>query len=201
MEKARPRERRRAHTRQRILDAAEQILAEEGPQGLSMRELAGRIEYSPAALYEYFSGKDEILGAICEEGFARLTARLSSIPSELPPTERLVQAGLTYLEFARAYPRQYLLMFGGSSPTAHPLHEVTASQAYMLLQKIIADGLACGVFQSRPNYGLEEITYQCWALVHGMAMLRLTLLREGSAEIDELHRRVLTGMAADLARA
>jgi AcrR family transcriptional regulator len=194
----RTRERRRARTRQRILETAEQIIAEEGPEKLSMRELAGRIEYSPAALYEYFSSKDEILEAICQEGFARLADSLSRIPGHLPAAERLVQAGLIYLEFAREYPRHYLLMFGRGRPTSNPLRTVEASEAYMLLRRIIADGINAGQFQVRPDYGLEEMTYQCWALVHGMAMLRLTLLQEGGTAIDALHRRILPAAVAGL---
>ena len=63
MAKRTPRERRYARTRQEILDAAMELVQEKGPDKLSMRELARRVDYSPAGLYEYYENKDEIIVA------------------------------------------------------------------------------------------------------------------------------------------
>ncbi|MBX5458144.1 MAG: TetR/AcrR family transcriptional regulator [Thermogemmatispora sp.] len=201
MEKQRPgkaRERRRARTKQLILSAAEEILNEKGPEALSMRELASRIEYSPAALYEYFGSKEEIITALCEKTLIGLAEVLSEIPPQLPPAERLLRAGLTYLRFARAFPQQYLLTFSSGRSEQNPLHLVEASQAYNLLRQIIADGIDQGVFLPRPDYGLAEMTYHCWAIVHGMAMLHLTLLSSEGQNLEDLHERVLRGLIAGL---
>ena len=73
MEALSPRAKRHQRTRDAILEAARHIVHEDGIGGLSMREIARRIEYSPAGLYEYFGSKEEIIDAICEEGFRRLT--------------------------------------------------------------------------------------------------------------------------------
>jgi AcrR family transcriptional regulator len=43
-----PRQRRAMNTRQSILDAAREIISERGVYGLSLREVARRIDYSPA---------------------------------------------------------------------------------------------------------------------------------------------------------
>jgi AcrR family transcriptional regulator len=45
-----------------------EIIREEGPDALSMRNLAERIDYSAAGIYEYFSSKEEIIAAACELG-------------------------------------------------------------------------------------------------------------------------------------
>ena len=50
-----PAERRRRKVRDAIVSAAEEIFAEEGEAGLSMRRIAERIDYSPAALYKSVS--------------------------------------------------------------------------------------------------------------------------------------------------
>ena len=50
-----PAERRRLRVRGAILDAAEKVFAEEGETGLSIRRIADEIDYSPAAIYKYFS--------------------------------------------------------------------------------------------------------------------------------------------------
>ena len=61
-----PRTKRHLRTKQAILDAARQIIAEEGPAALSMRALADRIDYSAAGLYEYFGSKEEIIAAVSD---------------------------------------------------------------------------------------------------------------------------------------
>ena len=70
-----PREKRHARTRENILEAAMQIVMQQGVEAVSMREIAERIEYSPSGLYEYFSSKEELFAALVDEGRARLTAR------------------------------------------------------------------------------------------------------------------------------
>ena len=55
-----------------ILDAARELFVAEGYQHVSIRKIAERIEYSPAAIYGYFPSKDDIFFALAEEGFRLL---------------------------------------------------------------------------------------------------------------------------------
>jgi len=50
-----------------ILDAARDLFVAEGFQNVSIRKIAERIEYSPAAIYGYFSSKDDIFFALAEQ--------------------------------------------------------------------------------------------------------------------------------------
>src|ERR671915_1141654 len=52
-----------------ILNAARELFVAEGYQSVSIRKIAERIEYSPAAIYSYFASKDDIFLALAEEGF------------------------------------------------------------------------------------------------------------------------------------
>jgi len=71
-----------------ILDAARDLFVTEGYQNVSIRKVAERIEYSPAAIYGYFPSKDDIFFALAEEGFRLLgdpgaetnRARLQHLP-------------------------------------------------------------------------------------------------------------------------
>src|SRR5437763_2620283 len=65
-------ERDREAVRRSILDAARELFVSEGYQNVSMRKIAERIEYSPAAIYGYFESKDDIFFALAEEGFRLL---------------------------------------------------------------------------------------------------------------------------------
>ena len=60
-----------------ILDAARDLFVTEGYQHVSMRKIAERIEYSPAAIYSYFQSKDDIFFSLAEEGFRLLFTPLT----------------------------------------------------------------------------------------------------------------------------
>src|SRR3954454_6251076 len=62
-------ERDRDAVRRRILDAARELFVAEDYENVSIRKIAERIEYSPAAIYGYFPSKDDIFFALAEEGF------------------------------------------------------------------------------------------------------------------------------------
>ena len=70
-------EREREAVRRKILDAATELFVAEGYHNVSIRKIADRIEYSPAALYSYFPGKDDIFFALAEEGFRALAAAVA----------------------------------------------------------------------------------------------------------------------------
>ena len=62
-------EREREAVSRAILDAARDLFVAEGYRNVSIRKIAERIEYSPAAIYSYFPSKDDIFFALAEEGF------------------------------------------------------------------------------------------------------------------------------------
>jgi AcrR family transcriptional regulator len=182
-----PRQRRHAVTRQAILEAAREIISEQGPAGLSMRGLAQQIDYSPSGLYEYFSGKDEILKQLREEGFYRLGRYLGQVPADLPPTRRLVEKGMAYLEFAHQYPEQYLLMFGTNPNSDFSMDQIKNSAVFSRLIDTIQAGLEQGEFKIG-EYDKEIIAFSSWTLVHGIAMLRLNIQEEHREEFDRAGR-------------
>ena len=118
-----PRERRRQRTEQAILDAARQIIREQGIDALSMRGIADAIDYSPAGLYEYFGSKEEIVYAVIGQGFERFTRALQSVDGSLPAAEYMVEMGMAYIDFATRNPDFFLLMF-----TTAPLADIFADE-------------------------------------------------------------------------
>ena len=75
-------QRDRDRIRQAILTAARELFVTEGYRNVSMRKIAERIEYSPAAIYSYFPSKDDIFFALAEEGFRLLAERLQDAVDE-----------------------------------------------------------------------------------------------------------------------
>lgn len=106
-------EREREVVRQAIVDAARELFVAEGFGKVSMRKIAERIEYSPAAIYSYFPGKDDIFYALAEEGFRLLCEGMGGPPdrSQEQPLG-LIRRALTGLyRFSQAHPEYYALMF------------------------------------------------------------------------------------------
>lgn len=178
-----PRERRHQRTQQAIIEAARQIIRESGVDALSIRAIAERIDYSPAGLYEYFGSKEEIVAAVCAQDFERFARRLGQVDTTLPPSEYIIELGLSYIDFAVRNPDAFLLMF-----TTFPLSQINQPPApTVLLEEMMTEESAfttlvrgvqrCideGIGRTKPGYGVIEIAYSLWSLVHGLAMLRVT---------------------------
>ncbi|MDQ7960878.1 TetR/AcrR family transcriptional regulator [Flavobacterium lindanitolerans] len=105
--------RQKEETRNNILDAAYYIVKEEGWQGLSMRKIADRIEYTAPIIYEYFSNKEAILQELTKKGFLCLTKDLEKAKAvSTDPAEQLEAMWMAYWNFAFADKELYQVMFG-----------------------------------------------------------------------------------------
>lgn len=109
-------ERDREAVRRGILDAARELFVSEGYRNVSIRKIAERIEYSPAAIYSYFPSKDDIFFALAEEGFRLLcddddAAAVEVELDRLPPLERVRTVFWRLYEFSRRHPQYFELMF------------------------------------------------------------------------------------------
>lgn len=167
------RERRQQKTRQAILAAAHKIIIEKGPDELSMRSLAERIDYSPSGLYEYFDGKEQILEAVCGEGHVLLARAMRQVDAALPPEEYLVRIGEVYIDFAAANPALFRLMFATVPVEPPDRSALSEFSSYGVLLDAIQRGIDLGVFRPRPDFGLNEMAFAAWSMVHGVSMLRI----------------------------
>src|ERR1700720_3810979 len=109
-------ERDREAVSRAILDAARDLFVAEGYGNVSIRKIAERIEYSPAALYGYFPSKDDIFYALAEEGFRLLYARDDAAARDaaldkLEPIDRIRAILWRLYEFSREHPQYFELMF------------------------------------------------------------------------------------------
>jgi len=92
-------------TRQRILDATVELMAEKGPDAVSMREISAKLKITKPVLYYYFKDKDELIKATFLEGtkhFQELQDHISK--PGLTLEQRLEKIFSNHLEFIRRYP-------------------------------------------------------------------------------------------------
>jgi len=98
-------------TRRAILAAAPALFIENGYDQVSMRSIAARVEYSPAALYGYFASKDEIFYALAEEGFRLLDPTPPTATASADPLDDVRHGAWRLYEFSREQPQYFALVF------------------------------------------------------------------------------------------
>ena len=188
------RERDKEAMRRRILDAAKQLFAKEGFDNVSLRRIASRIEYSPAAIYRYFKNKREILSVLREEGFARYVARQQKGIETIPdPMQRLREGGRQYIRFALSEPEYYHLMFSTSCDQVDMDGEWAASSmiSFNNYRSTVRECVGLGYFG---DADLDTLVFALWSCVHGLAHLIGTgqvAALSGGLDLDPLLERIL----------
>ena len=172
------REREKSETRDKILDAARELFVGEGFEGVSMRKVAEKIEYSPTAIYVHFADKEELFRELCHQDYARLAEVFQSSAISSDPIERLKQIGASYVDFGTRYPNHYKFMFMTPQPP-HELDEVDREvmgnpemDAYAFLKWAVQQALDVGCFREELN-DPELISQTLWASVHGVISLQI----------------------------
>jgi AcrR family transcriptional regulator len=97
-----------ARREQLILDVARKMLLERGYLGLSMDRIADATEYSKGTVYQHFSSKEDLLGALVLGTLAIRTDMFRRATSFQGNTrERLTAVGVADEVFVRLYPDHF----------------------------------------------------------------------------------------------
>src|SRR3979411_2879504 len=108
----RPKPYHHGHLREALLQAAIQLIAEVGPAGFTLREVARRADVSHNAPYRHFPDREDVLAAVAAQGFRELDeAMLAALRQKRSQVGRLKRAGLAYVEFALRRPEHFTVMF------------------------------------------------------------------------------------------
>lgn len=95
-------------TAQRIMDVAEELFAERGFDGTTLRDIALGVPLQPPSLYNHFQTKEEIYDAVLARAFDPLLGRLKHIAAEGPALQGdalIASAMLTMLSERPAVPK------------------------------------------------------------------------------------------------
>ncbi|GAB4580083.1 MAG: TetR/AcrR family transcriptional regulator [Anaerolineales bacterium] len=186
-----PRERRYERTKDAILNATRKMIREGGVESVSMRKIAQEIDYSPAGLYEYFGSKEEIIGVLCRMAGDRLERYMKAVDASLPIPQRLVELGMAYIKFAVENREEFLLLFTYlSNPPQKPGETTTPVGSFLVLLQTVQEAIDSGFIQNAP-FDAFAISYSAWALVHGMAMLQITALKNDPSSFESINRWTL----------
>jgi AcrR family transcriptional regulator len=168
------RQRERTEVRERILDAALEVFATEGAEGVTMRALADAIEYSPPVIYAHFRDKDAIIEELCYRQLRAFAKAFASF-RDLDPIERLRQIGYVYTDFATKNPSHFRFLF--LTPHAYDTKDDELAKdnpeqnAYAFLKATAQEAVDAGVLRPEFTDG-EEVAQLCWGAAHGLVALQ-----------------------------
>jgi AcrR family transcriptional regulator len=109
------------HKRELILEAARAVFALEGLEGASLRAIAARAGYTPAALYFHFDSKEAIYAEVLRGSLASLGGAVDqAVAKAKSPKQKLLAAAMSFFRFYAENPRDldlgFYLFRGGMKP-------------------------------------------------------------------------------------
>lgn len=164
-----------------ILQHARDLYVEQGLRGMSLRAVAKRAGVSAPAIYKHFSGKEELLLAVAEEGHARFGRYLARGLRGATPYDRLFETGVGYLDFALENRPYYLVMF--VAPPEHLGYDELAERndaegatTFQMLVDRVSECMKHEVLEAGDPIATSIIV---WAHVHGLVTLYYRVPEDG----------------------
>lgn len=187
------REIRSARTRQSILDSGLALLKTEGFENISLRAIARKINYSAAALYEYFNNKEDLLAAMTEIISDQITREMrAQLDGITDPKEQLLQAGMAVINFALNHPNYYALFSSQPfSPGLYSPENGCDGSSFDLITGILHKGIKDGLIKNQNQLSVDEFGLILWGVVHGLASLQNTALKNADIDQNKINREAL----------
>lgn len=169
--------RRSDHSREQIremsLQAAEQLINEQGYKGLSARKVAAQIGYTVGTLYLVFKNQDEFILHINSRTLDELYLAMEATIAEHKDSPACVDALCrTYYDFAARQSNRWLLIFEHALPDDNLLpewYQQRIKQGFEMLEKVLQ-----AVVTECDGQTIHKAAHVLWGSVHGITMLAIT---------------------------
>ena len=175
------------------MDQALSVIASEGLDRLSLREVARRLGVSHQAPYKHFPSRDHLLSEVirrCLNRFA-VVLRESGLGKDgapLAPEQAMRGIGEAYLGYAARHPLEYRLMFNTRWPDA--AHELGLAEDATAAFGVLRDRIAA----LRPDFSEETLDMQAmfiWSAMHGVvSVIESDAMRHLSFDEDKARAAV-----------
>jgi AcrR family transcriptional regulator len=111
-------EQRKASTRQSLLDAARDVIAEKGYNRVEILDITERANVSKATFYKHFPNKEACVRGLMEQGFDALVEQILSVECDGPINPEWVESSFQQIFRWAENNREFLLiMLGGAAST------------------------------------------------------------------------------------
>ncbi|MDP9379696.1 MAG: TetR/AcrR family transcriptional regulator [Chloroflexota bacterium] len=163
------RQRNREEMQGAILEAARQVMREQGVAALSLREVARRVKIQAPSLYAYYPSKTALYDALFLEGIRTYVSFRNSITAGHTSFWDIVHTWVeTYMRFAQEHPELYQLCFERPVPGFVPSEASMEASRRLLAgsEEILAQALANGEIRlDLPNDQARDLII---AMMHGL---------------------------------
>jgi AcrR family transcriptional regulator len=159
--------------RESLLKSTLELIETDGIGAVSLRQVARAAGVSSRAPYHHFLDRAALLTALSDEGFRLLAVALTEArAAAATPTDALNALLNTYMEFARANPAYFRLMFRPELTQSHKSEggSEAGEAAFAVLADTVDECLATKVVRAADK---DVLAITMWSLVHGYASLWL----------------------------
>jgi len=194
------RARRHQETVEEILDIAEEVMTEEGVNGLSLAEVARRLGVQPPSIYKYFPSLMAVYDALFLRGQLEHLAVLRRAMADAEPGLPALTCGLEASgRWALAHRSTAQLLFWRPVPSFVPSPEAFGPSVEMVAvqRAALADAVAAG--QLGPDADSEEAVFLVSTLITGVlsqAMANEPDLEWGQGRFTPTFPRLMSLFAA-----
>jgi AcrR family transcriptional regulator len=198
--------RRSIHTpeelRELIIEATTAIIEQAGLEGLSAREIAKRVGYSPGTLYNVFENLDDLLLIIEARLLDDLAGRLARSGATGAPAERLRALVDTYFVFTQERPKLWNLLNEHRMPAGREVPEWYHEKVQRLLTPL-EEAMTPLLLETDPG-ARKRHARTLWASVHGITSLSTAdklsqvTAHAGRSLVDDLVSTFLAGLESRL---
>jgi len=165
----------------RILEAALDIIVQEGYPALTMRRIASRIGMTAPNIYNYYKSKDELYISLVIQGFEILQRELKSAYDKYEePAERGAALARAYITFGLKHSSYYDIMFTYPTPKYNdyvgtPLEKLSEIE-YRISMDIVTSALNAvkglmGKELAGDDQAVQMRFIAAWSMLHGMISL------------------------------
>lgn len=188
--------------RAQLIAAVRDLVETHGPDGFSVAEAARRAGVSSAAPYKHFKDRPEILRGVVSEAMDRLRVAMEAAAAAHPTgsLEAVAAIGLAYVDFARAEPGVFRLVFSLTEGHEHAPDLQTKGEGCF---GVVVHAVAACLDLPPGDPDVQQCAYMLWSFVHGHSFLNIDMkTKVTTAEIDDWDylMRVSGAILARLAR-
>jgi AcrR family transcriptional regulator len=154
-------------TRERLIDAATELLDGGGPAAVTLREVGRLAGVSHNAPYKHFADKEELLAAIAARS---LRPGRRAVAAGAEPVDALRTMMHAYVRWAVRFPARFKLTFGAWSTDSDELGAAATAARAELVQTVVAAQDAGQLLPGDP----ERVAALILAATHGAVDLFLS---------------------------
>ena len=180
---------------QTMLDAALELISQQGVAALTMDKLVAKVPYSKGTVYNHFSGKEDLLVALCNNSMQTMLALFQRVLTfKGASRHKMLAICFAYMLYAKLYPRKFMLVITAKIPAVTEKSSTRRQNEHQELDEsllgvafeVIHEAVAAGELQLPEGRLPEQVAFSVWAMCFGTIALLSEDVEQCSARSELL---------------